>query len=38
MLNDLENGKFLEAEIIHAQQVSGISIRELKKADDAAIP
>lgn len=31
-LLDLKNGKFLEAEIIHDQQVSGISIRELNKA------
>lgn len=34
MLYDLKQGKFLEAEIIHGQQVSGISIRELKKAHD----
>jgi guanylate kinase len=32
MLADLRAGEFLEAEIIHRQQVSGISIRELKKA------
>jgi len=32
MLADLKEGKFLEAEVIHAQQVSGISIRELEKA------
>lgn len=32
MLSDLLAGKFLEAEIIHNQQVSGISIRELKRA------
>lgn len=32
MLEDLQNGMFLEAEIIHGQQVSGISIRELEKA------
>jgi dihydrofolate reductase len=31
MLNDLKEGKFLEAAIIHNQQVSGISIRELEK-------
>lgn len=31
-LSDLRNGQFLEAEIIHNQQVSGISLRELKKA------
>lgn len=31
-LSDLSNGQFLEAEIIHNQQVSGISLRELKKA------
>lgn len=28
-LTDLENGKFVEAAIIHNQQVSGVSIREL---------
>lgn len=32
MLSDLKSGKFLEAAIIHNQQVSGISIRELEKA------
>ncbi len=32
ILQDLKDGKFLEAEVIHNQQVSGISIRELKKA------
>jgi guanylate kinase len=32
MLEDLRRGEFLEAEIIHNQQVSGISLRELKKA------
>lgn len=31
-LEDLQRGKFLEAEFIHGQQVSGISLRELKKA------
>lgn len=30
-LEDLENGEFLEAELIHGQQVSGTSIRELEK-------
>jgi guanylate kinase len=34
MLQDIKSGKFLEAEVIHGQQVSGISIRELKKASD----
>ncbi len=34
MLHDLQKGKFLEAEIIHGQQVSGISIRELEKASE----
>ncbi len=34
ILADLEAGKFLEAELIHGQQVSGISIRELQKAQD----
>ena len=32
VLADLKAGKYLEAEIIHNQQVSGISIRELEKA------
>lgn len=32
MLDDLKNGLFLEAELIHDQQVSGISLRELEKA------
>lgn len=32
MLEDLKSGKFLEAAIIHNQQVSGISIRELANA------
>ena len=33
-LSDLKKGEFLEAEVIHDQQVSGISIRELKKVHD----
>ncbi|HTE57166.1 MAG TPA: hypothetical protein VK694_00320 [Verrucomicrobiae bacterium] len=32
VLKDLEGGKFLEAALIHNQQVSGISIREVDKA------
>src|ERR1700759_5108412 len=32
ILADLKAGEYLEAEIIHNQQVSGISIRELEKA------
>lgn len=32
VLADLKAGEFLEAELIHDQQVSGISIRELEKA------
>jgi guanylate kinase len=32
VLNDLRNGAFLEAAIIHNQQVSGISIREIEQA------
>jgi guanylate kinase len=32
MLNDLKAGEFFEAELIHEQQVSGISIRELEKS------
>lgn len=31
MLNDIKNGLFLEAELIHNQQVSGISLRELER-------
>lgn len=31
MLRDIENGDFIEAEIIHDQQVSGISIREVER-------
>lgn len=34
ILADLRQGKYLEAAIIHDQQVSGISIRELEKARD----
>lgn len=33
MLEEIQNGEFLEAEIIHGRQVSGISIRELEKAN-----
>lgn len=32
MLEDLRRGEFLEAEIIHNQQVSGVSVRELEQA------
>jgi guanylate kinase len=32
VLHELQRGEFLEAEIIHGQQVSGTSIRELDKA------
>lgn len=35
MLRDIQNGEFIEAEIIHNQQVSGTSIRELKRARDS---
>lgn len=31
LLNDLKNGEFIEAEIIHNQQVSGTSIREVER-------
>jgi len=34
MLADIKAGMFLEAEVIHKQQVSGISIREIKKAQE----
>lgn len=33
-LNGLRNGEYLEAGVIHSQQVSGISLRELKIARD----
>ena len=33
-LSDLENGKYIEAAIIHNQQVSGVSIRELSIAQE----
>lgn len=33
MLQDIKNGEFIEAEIIHNQQVSGTSIRELTRAN-----
>jgi guanylate kinase len=32
VLQDLRDGKYLEAEIIHGQQASGISVRELEQA------
>lgn len=35
MLKDIQEGKFLEAEVIHNQQVSGTSLRELEKASSA---
>lgn len=34
ILEDLSEGKYLEAAIIHDQQVSGISVRELERARD----
>lgn len=34
MLDEIKKGDFLEAAVIHDQQVSGISLRELKKAAD----
>lgn len=39
VLTDLRAGKFLEAEIIHNQQVSGMSVRELVRvADSGKVP
>ncbi len=35
VLKDLRAGSFLEAAVIHNQQVSGISLRELERAADA---
>lgn len=34
VLDDISSGEFLEAEVVHSQQVSGVSIRELEKAAD----
>jgi guanylate kinase len=34
VLEDIQGGKYLEAAVIHQQQVSGISIRELQQATD----
>lgn len=34
VLTDIRDGKYLEAAIIHNQQVSGISVRELERARD----
>ncbi len=31
MLRDIQNGEFIEAEVIHNQQVSGTSIREIER-------
>ena len=39
MLEDIKNGEFIEAELIHNQQVSGVSIRALELAGaDGKIP
>lgn len=35
MLEDIHAGEFIEAEIIHSQQVSGTSIREVERANEA---
>lgn len=35
MLQDLRDGLFLEAELIHDQQISGVNIRELERASIA---
>lgn len=35
ILKDLQNGDFLEAALIHNQQVSGISLREVRQAQQA---
>jgi len=34
MLRDIQDGEFVEAEVIHNQQVSGTSIRELARANN----
>jgi guanylate kinase len=35
MLEDIRAGEFVEAELIHNQQVSGLSIREIERATEA---
>ncbi len=35
-LNGLQNGEYLEAAVIHNQQASGVSIREIEKARNAS--
>lgn len=35
MLDDIQSGKMIEAEVLHRQQVSGISIREITKAAES---
>lgn len=35
MLRDIQQGEFVEAEIIHNQQVSGTSVREMQRANDS---
>jgi len=35
MLEDIRSGEFIEAEVIHNQQVSGTSIREIERASEA---
>jgi guanylate kinase len=37
ILGDIQSGEFLEAAVIHEQQVSGISIREIEKAHNAGL-
>lgn len=32
MLHEIQNGEFIEAEVIHNQQVSGTSVREIERA------
>lgn len=34
MLSDIKSGKFVEAEVIHDQQVSGMSIREIARSNE----
>lgn len=35
MLHDIQNGEFVEAEVIHNQQVSGTSVREVERASQS---
>src|ERR1035437_2369433 len=37
VLKDLQKGEFLEAAVVHEQQVSGISTREIERAEQSGL-